>query len=184
MPNIGLKHVVGAVLDETGDSPAYSSGMIIGKAISANISIELAQATLYADDSVAESIKEFKSGKFTLNTAGLSYAVQAMLLGHTVAADTLTANSNDFAPYVGIGFYGSVMRGGVIKYRAVWFGKCMFGEFSDESKTKADSIEFVTPTIEGTVLRLASGVWKIETTVSTEAVALAWIDNKAGIEAE
>ena len=184
MARIGLRHFVGAVLDELGNTPEYNDGMVIGKAISASVSIEINESILYADDGVAESIKEFKSGKISLNTDDLTYAVQGMLLGHTATATTLTANSNDVAPYVGVGFYGQVVRNGATKYRAVWFGKCKFSEPNDESKTKADSIEFSTPTIEGTIMRLANGDWKQETTVETESAALTWLDNKAGIEEE
>jgi phi13 family phage major tail protein len=155
--------------------------MILGKAISASVSIEINESFLYADDGIAESVKEFKSGKLSLNTDDLLYEVQGMLLGHTVTQNTLTANANDLAPYVGVGFYGQVVRDGVTKYRAVWFGKCKFAEPNDESKTKADSIEFTTPKVEGTVMRLADGTWKEETIVTTEAAALAWVDGKAGI---
>jgi phi13 family phage major tail protein len=180
MAKVGLKHVVGAVLDETGTTPAYSGGMIIGKAISASVSVEVNESILYADDGIAESIKEFKSGKVSLNTDDLTYGVQGMLLGHTATTTTLTANSNDIAPYVGVGFYGQVIRNGVTKYRAVWFGKCKFAEPNDESKTKADSIEFSTPTIEGTIMRLTNGDWKTETTLETETAAQTWLDTKAG----
>jgi phi13 family phage major tail protein len=168
-------------LDATKTAPTYTDGIIIGKAISANVSVEVNEAILYADDAVAESVKAFKSGKISLNTDDLTYEVQGMLLGHSVSGDTLKANSNDVAPYVGVGFYGAVIRNGVTKYRAVWFYKAQFGEFSDESKTKGDNIEFTTPTIEGTLMALPSGDWKDETTVAAESDALAWLDAKAGI---
>jgi phi13 family phage major tail protein len=181
MPKTGLKHIVGAKLDESKSTPTYTDGVIIGKAISANVSIEVNSAVLYADDSVAESIKSFKNGKISLNLDDLQYEVQGMLLGHAVSADTLSANANDIAPYLGIGFYGAVIRSGVTKYRAVWFYKVQFGEFSDESKTKGDNIEFITPTIEGSLMALPNGDWKDETIVTTEDAALAWLDAKAGI---
>ncbi len=40
--------------------------MPLAKAISAELSVELAEATLYADDGAAEIVKEFKSGTLTL----------------------------------------------------------------------------------------------------------------------
>ncbi len=54
---------------------------------------------------------------------------------------------------------------------------------SDESKTKGESIEFTTPTIEGTLMTLPNGDWKDETIVAAEDAALAWLDAKAGIAA-
>ena len=38
----------------------------LAKAISAELSVELAEATLYADDGAAEIVKEFKSGTLAL----------------------------------------------------------------------------------------------------------------------
>jgi hypothetical protein len=104
-----------------------------------------------------------------------------LLLGHTVTATTLTANSNDVAPYVGVGFYGSVVRGGLTKYRAIWLYKVMFGEGADESKTKGESIEFTTPQIEGTIMQLTNGDWKTEQIFATEQLAVTWLNEKAGI---
>ena len=62
MAKIGLKHIVAARLNESGATPTYTDGLIVGKAITANVSTEINEATLYADDAVAESVKAFKSG--------------------------------------------------------------------------------------------------------------------------
>ncbi|GHU48363.1 hypothetical protein FACS1894120_6780 [Clostridia bacterium] len=73
MAKIGLKHVVAApVTAETATATTYGAGMIVGKAISASMSVEVNEATLYADNMVAETIKEFKSGKLTLETDDLT----------------------------------------------------------------------------------------------------------------
>ncbi|GHU75193.1 hypothetical protein FACS1894188_05500 [Clostridia bacterium] len=181
MAKTGLKRPVCVLLNETQSTPSYSGGMVVGKAISANISIEINETLLYADDGVAESVKAFKSGKISLNTDDIVYEVQGFLLGHTVTANSLTANANDVAPHVGVGFYGSVIRSGVTKFRAIWLYKVKFGECADESKTKGESIESTTPTIEGTIMQLSNGDWKTEQIFETEAAAVIWLNSKAGI---
>jgi phi13 family phage major tail protein len=181
MAKTGLKHVVGAPLKT--DGRTYNAGMVLGKAIAASISVEISEVLLYGDDSVCESIKEFKTGKISLNTDDLTYPVQGLLLGHTVTENTLVANANDVAPEVGVGFYGSVIRGGTTKYRAVWLNRCKFAEPSDESKTKGENIEFSTPTCEGTIMKRTDGQWKEEEIFTTETAAVTWLDGKAGISA-
>jgi phi13 family phage major tail protein len=181
MAKIGLKHFVAGLLDESGDTPEYTDGMIIGKAITANLSLEIAQAILYADDGIAETVKEFKQGTVSMDVDDLIYAAQGMLFGHTVTDTTLIANKNDVAPYVGVGFYGKVIRGGVENYRAVILKKCKFGVPNDETKTKGENIEFTTPTIEGTVIPLDDGDWKEEQLFTTEAAAETWLDTELGI---
>jgi phi13 family phage major tail protein len=186
MPKIGLKYPVAAKLNETSTPNTYSSGMIIGEAITAGISVELARALLYADDKASESVAEFSSGTLTLNTNDLEYSVQSMLLGHTVTTDEdgtehLTANTADAAANVGVGFYGRVIRKGVYKFRAIWLYKVKFGEPNDDNNTKGESIEFGTPEIEGTVTANSIGNWKEEILATTETKAIEWLNAKAGI---
>ena len=182
MAKIGLKHIVAALLDESGAAAEYTNGVVVGKAISAGLSVELLETLLYADDGVAESIKRFKSGTLTLGTDDILYPVLGLLLGHEATETSLKANANDVTPFVGVGFYGEVFRGGASKYRAVWLCKCQFKEPADESATKGDSIEFKTATIEGTAFALSNGDWKEEQLFDSEEDAAQWVDTKAGIQ--
>ena len=47
--------------DENGDE-TYGTPAKLAKAMTADLSVELAEATLYADDGASEIVKEFKSG--------------------------------------------------------------------------------------------------------------------------
>ena len=68
MAKIGLKHLVAAEIDtqEIGTAPTYKTGFKIGKMMSAELSIEVAENPLYADDGVAETDKSFTSGTITI----------------------------------------------------------------------------------------------------------------------
>jgi hypothetical protein len=67
------------------------------------------------------------------------------------------------------------------KYCAVWYPKTKYNEPSDESQTRGDSIEYLTPSIEGGIFALDNGDWRYKEIFDTEAAALAWLKNKAGI---
>jgi phi13 family phage major tail protein len=192
MAKIGLKYPVYASATEDETSISYSNGKVLAKAISANISIETNDVVLYADDAVAESDHSFSSGKISMNIDDLSNAAQVDLLGNregatvdvAIGTKEIIAGSSDTPGFVGFGFYGKKIVGGVIRWRAIWLKKVQFAEPADEAATKGQTTEFQTPTLEGTIMVDVSGDWKNEATFSTEAGAVAWLKGKAGITAK
>ncbi|MBQ3265063.1 MAG: cadherin-like beta sandwich domain-containing protein [Ruminococcus sp.] len=129
----------------------YGTPIQMAKAISADLSIELAEATLYADDGPAEVVKEFKSGKLSLGIDELYSGVAADLIGVTVDANGVVISaSEDGASTVAIGFRAKKSNG---KYRYFWLYKVKFGIPGNTLATKGDSITFNTPKLEGTIMR-------------------------------
>ena len=70
MATIGLDRLYYAKITEgsNGDE-TYEIPKPLAKAITAELSVELAEATLYADDGAAEIIKEFQNGTLSLHDA-------------------------------------------------------------------------------------------------------------------
>ena len=191
MANIGLVYPVAALLTEGSSGPSYNGGFVVGKAVSASMSIDFVEATLYADNTVAERVKEFKSGKLTFNSDDLTHEVQSKLLKRTLsstgsssATNMLTAKTDDTPPYVGFGFYGTVLRNNVRLARAIWLYKCQFSPPNVDFSTRGDNIDFKTPTIEGVVMALGDGRYMDDAIFQTETEARAWLNAQAEIEAE
>ncbi len=186
MAQIGLKYLVCAKVNETNTDVTYDKGMVMSNAIKADVSIEINEAKLYADDRIVENIKEFKSGKVSLNGDNLTYAVQSLILGHTLETlqngEKLIAKGDDDGAFVGVGFYATTIKGGVRKYRAIWLRKVKFGIPNESLETKGDAINFQTPTIEGTVLTDILGLWKEECLFETEQGAVTWLNTQASLE--
>ena len=123
----------------------------LAKAITAELSVELAEATLYADDGAAEIIKEFKNGTLSLGIDDIGAAIASDLTGATIDDNkVLISSSEDGGDPVAIGFRAKKANG---KYRYFWLYRVKFGIPATNLTTKGDSITFSTPTIEGTVLR-------------------------------
>lgn len=189
MPNIGLKYPVYSVLTETGTTPAYANGAVVAKAITANVSIESSNAALYSDDGISETDASFLKGTVSLNVDDLSDAVKVALLGYAEGAEVdaaisskeMSAGSATVPTIVGLGFYAKRVKNNVTSYRAIWIKKVQFKEPASEFKTKGESVEFQTPTIEGTIMMCCDSRWKEEGTFSTEAGAIAWLNGKSGI---
>jgi len=153
MATIGLDRLYYAPITEsptTGDE-TYGTPVVLAKAISAELSVELAEAILYADDGPSEVIKEFKGGKLALGVDNIGKAAAETLTGATAdSKGVLVSTSEDSGQLVAIGFRAKKGNG---KYRYFWLYKVKFSVPSDSLATKGDSITFQTPKIEGTVMR-------------------------------
>lgn len=152
MATIGLDKLFYAKIteDEKGEE-TYGSPVQLAKAISADLSVELAEATLYADDGASEVVKEFKSGTISLGVDDIGGEAASDLTGATIDENKVViSTSEDGGSPVAIGFRAKRANG---KYRYFWLYRVIFGIPSTNLATKGDSITFSTPTIEGTVLR-------------------------------
>jgi len=152
MATIGLDRLYYAKITENENGEEiYDTPVPLAKAITAELSVELAEATLYADDGAAEVVKEFQSGTLTLGVADIGVAAAEVLTGATLDDNNvLISASEDGGAPVAIGFRAKKANG---KYRYFWLYRVKFGIPATNLQTKGDSITFSTPTIEGTVMR-------------------------------
>ena len=182
MATFGLDRLYYATIteSETGDE-TYATPTPLAKAISAELSVELAEAILYADDGAAEIVKEFKNGTLALGIDDIGATVASDLTGATIDDNhVLISTSEDGGTPVAVGFRAKKANG---KYKYYWLYKVKFGIPATNLATKGDSITFSTPTIEGTIMRRnkldAKGKhpWKAEVTEGDADVAADTITN-------
>jgi len=180
MATIGLDKLYYAKIteDAIGDE-TYETPKQLAKAIKADLSVEIAEAILYADDGASEVVKEFKSGKLALGIDDIGTAAAEDLTGANLDDNkVLISSSEDGGDPVAIGFRAKKANG---KHRYFWLFRVKFGIPETNLQTKGDTITFQTPTIEGTVMRrnkldgLGKHPWKAEvseddTGVSTETI--------------
>ena len=169
MATIGLDKLYYAKIteDASGDE-TYGTPKVLAKAMSAELSVELNEATLYADDGAAEVVKEFKSGTLTLGIDNIGPDVASDLTGSTIDKNgAIISASEDGGDPVAIGFRAKMSNG---HYRYYWLYRVKFGIPATSLATKGDSISFSTPSIEGTILRrnkvdgFGKHPWKAELT--------------------
>ncbi|MBF4482276.1 MULTISPECIES: major tail protein [Dehalococcoides] len=152
MATIGLDKLYYAKIteDESGVE-TYGAPMLLAKAMKADLSVELAEATLYADDGPSEIVKEFKSGTLSLGIDDIGVTAAEDLTGATLDDNhVVISGSEDGGSPVAVGFRAKKSNG---NYRYFWLYRVVFGIPATNLSTKGDSITFSTPTIEGTVLR-------------------------------
>jgi phi13 family phage major tail protein len=186
MATIGLDKLYYAkITEDASGEETYATPVQLAKAITAELSVELAEAILYADDGASEIVKEFKSGTLSLGVDDIGSTAASDLTGAVIDTNNvLISSSEDGGLPVAIGFRAKKSNG---KYRYFWLYRVKFGIPATNLETKGDSITFSTPTIEGTIMRRnkpdAEGrhPWKAEVTEGDAGVAqeviTGWYDN-------
>lgn len=184
MATIGLDRLYYAPITEnTKGEETYADPKPLAKAISAELSVELAEAILYADDGASEIVKEFKSGTLSLGIDDLGSEVAADLVGARLDKNkVLISTSEDGGGNVAVAFRARKADG---SFKYFWLYRVKFAVPATSLATKGDSITFSTPTIEGTILRRnkpdanGSHPWKAEVSEAETESALilsTWYD--------
>ena len=152
MATIGLDRLYMADITEDANGvETYGVPEVMAKVINADLSVELAEAILYADDGADEIIKEFKSGKLTLGIKDIGAALASKLTGAVIDGNGVVISaSEDSGKTIAVAFRAKKSNGA---YRYVWLYRVTFGMPSSSYVTKGDNITFQTPTIEGIVSR-------------------------------
>jgi phi13 family phage major tail protein len=179
---IGLDRLYYAkITEDTNGDETYGAPQILAKAMTAELSVELIEAILYADDGASEIVKEFKSGALSLGVDDLASAVIQDLTGCKIDSNNVVVSrSEDGGSPVAIGFRAKKANG---KYRHFWLYRVIFSIPATSLATKGDSITFSSPTIEGTVFRRNKldgenkHPWKAEVTEGDDGVAASIITN-------
>ena len=160
MAGIGLKSFKYAVLNN--DGKTYGQIKTLAGAIECKVSLDLSEATLYCDDILKEQVSMFKNGTLTAGIDDDDDTVFAELLGQTkdVATGIVTSKITDNPIYVGFGHIVPKMINGSKKYKVEFFPKVKFKPFMTDAKTKGDSLEFTTPSVEATIFEDGDGIWE------------------------
>lgn len=152
MATIGLRDLVYSKITFDEENENWGEVKKFAKAIKADLSVDNAEAKLFADDSTAEAANEFAGGKISLEVDDIKPDVLADVTGATKDGDEVVSYGEDTGGYVALGFRAKKSDG---TYRCVWLMKVKFGAPSESYETKKENIEFKTPTIEGTIMQTA-----------------------------
>lgn len=165
---IGLTNLVYAIMVDDvppttvgGDDgyTTYDSAVRILGAITANFSPNASNDTLFADDGPYETASTLGAMSLELNVADLPPENRAELLGAKYENGILIHTSDDIPPYVAVGMSVKKSNGAD---RYIWYLKGKFTAPDDNNQTKADSINWNTPTITGNFLKRDSdNQWRV-----------------------
>lgn len=152
MAQVGVSDLYYAVLTkDDGTGVTYNTPVKIPGLISINIKPNSSTETLFGDNGPMETASTLGNIQVEINTADIDFATQAVLLGHTLnGSGILLRKSTDIPPWVAIGFKALKSNG---KYRYGWLVKGKFAIPDMDNTTRKDSIDFQTPTINGSFVK-------------------------------
>ena len=180
MATIGLDRLYYAnITEDENGIESYGTPKVLAKAMTAELSVELIEAILYADDGASEIVKEFQSGTLNLGIDDIGPLAAQDLTGCKIDSNNVVVSrSEDGGKPVAIGFRAKKSNG---RYRYFWLYRVIFSIPTTSLATKGESITFSSPTIEGTVFRRnkldgeSKHPWKAEVTEGDSGVATSTI---------
>ena len=193
MAYIGMRNpVVAPITGHTdGSAITYGNGMVIGPAVSANVTFDTGDNPDYGDDVIIDNDRGVNGYSITLETNDISTAARAACLGWIAKTGTGTTVTeyevtDDEPPKVGFGFIRVKMLRGVKKYEGFWFHKLQFVDGGENASTKQKQITWNHPTMTGYGIGSyidSSGKAKYFSWMEfdTEAAAKTWLNAKAHI---
>ena len=190
MAYIGMRNPVAAPITAytEGSAITYGSGMVLGPAVAANLTFDVADNPDYGDDVIVDNDNGINGYNATLETNNITKEGRAMVLGWEPVGTTVThydvTDAN--APLVGWGFIRVKMFKGDRKYQAFWFHKAQFTPAAINGATKQQQITWNHPqmNVKGLGAYIDdSGKAKYFQFMefATEAAAKAWLNGKANI---
>ena len=192
MAYIGMRSPVAAPITAytEGSAITYGTGMVLGPAVAANVTFDVADNPDYGDDVIIDNDNGINGYSATLETNNITKEGRAMVLGWEPIGTTVTHYdvTDAAAPYVGWGFIRVKMFRGVRSYEAFWFHRSQFSPNGINASTKERQITWnhLQMNVQGMGVRLDnSGKAKYFQWMEfeTEAAAQAWLYGKANISA-
>ena len=186
MANIGLRNAKYNQIDyETNKYKALvdSKVPVLGKIIDAKLTENRSDASLFADDGLAEYDNAFTGGSIALTLADVDDETYSVVKGCIITEGELTENEEDSSPEIGYGHIITKMVNGVKKYKVEFLPRIKVTKITADAKTKGESIEFNTVSLEGKVMALNKAInglqvgdWHKVKTFDTLAEAVTYLD--------
>ena len=158
-----------------------SAGVVLGKLVSANLTVNLASGELYADDGLDEQLSEFSSGSIALELNDLTDANAVELYGCTASNGVVTYNIGDTAPRGGFAHYRVLMRSGVKYFEGRYFPRVRAALGNENDQTRGNSITFQTVNTTLTVFADDNGDWKKTQVFDDEQDAIDWVEEMCAV---
>lgn len=186
MANIGLKNAKWNEIDYTTNkykTLTNSTVPVLGRLIDAKLTENRSDVSLFADDVLAEYDSSFTGGSVAITIDDVDDTTYSKIKGCTISESEVTENENDSSPEIGYGHIVTKVVNGVKKYKVEFLPRIRVTKVTADAKTKGESIEFNTVSIEAKVMSLnkainglAVGDWHKIKTFDTLADAVTYLN--------
>lgn len=177
-----------ALLDESGSTPAYTSGQRLARGVEVDIDVNTSDDNPFYADNMEEENEpgKFTDGTLNLTVDGLLIAAERLIMGlPSAGTDGWTAyDDNQSIPYVAVGFIVRFRSDGEDIYTPFVLPKVAFDQIKVSAATQEENIDWQTSELTGKIkkIRLGDHPWKyVGADFESEALAEAALKTKLGI---
>ncbi len=175
-----------------GSAITYGSPVVIGPAVSANVTFDIADNPDYGDDVIIDNDNGINGYTIAVETNDISLEARAACLGWKPIQNTATPPAvthyeidDSTPPEGGLSYVRVKMFKGVRKYEAFFFHALQFKDGGENASTKQKQITWNHPTMNGTGIGVyidSSGNAKFFNFMefASESAAESWINSQAG----
>lgn len=192
MANVGLRYAVFAPItsEVRGQQVVYGSGVVVGRAIRADITWERNDNPLSADDVEVDNDNSLVGGSVTFTLDSIYADAQKVMLGDYIDSaegqQEEWEDNADASPYGGFGTVRVKRENNNYTYEAMWLHKTQFGQTSETMETKGRTINWQTPTINGRIMPVYNNAEnkprvRRRATFATAGEAIAWLNKLANV---
>lgn len=159
-------------------------GMVVGRAISATTTLNIAVAYQYADDGSAEVVRDFVNGTIELGLDDLPIAIKSVILGQKMDDDkVLWGDRDDNPPYLRLAYIRPRILRRKRLFTTVCYMRTIFSPPNTNDQTKGETIELRGATISGSLMLNADGKWIAESEHDELAAAITWVNKMTNVPA-
>jgi len=175
-----------------GSAITYGSPVVIGPAVSANVTFDTADNPDYGDDIIIDNDKGVNGYTIALETNDVSKEARAACLGWKPIQNTATPPAvthyeitDAEPPEGGLSYIRVKMFKGTKKYEAFFFHALQFSDGGENASTKQKQITWNHPTMNGTGIGVfidSTGEAKFFNWMEfdSESAAESWINSQGG----
>lgn len=192
MANVGLRYAVFAPItsEVRGQKVVYGTGVVVGRAIRADLSWERNDNPLSADDVEVDNDNSLVGGSIVFTLDSIQEDAQKIMLGDYIdgreGEPKEWEDNADASPYGGFGTVRVKRENNEYTYEALWLHKTQFGQTSETMETKGRTINWQTPTINGRIMPVYNNVEnkprvRRRATFKTAGEAIEWLNKLANV---
>lgn len=162
MAGIGLKCFGFArLVSETDGARTYGTGMLVGKAIQANLQWQTDDSKLFADDAVAETYNGITGLEIDATADDLTPEMEMLMLGTEKDDETEEYwDGGDPGPVGAYGYIRVLQRGNFSLFRVEIIPKITFRRNNEDMQTKGQNVTWGTASVHGSAAAVFSSAGK------------------------
>ena len=173
--------------ETAGSLPTYGTPTDFSEFVKVTENLNKAETQYYSNDAMSENGSSVKYCELTYDNKGVPNSVSADIFGVTLDAESgeMTYGGDDTPPFIGFGFYRTLIDKGEVFYEGVFYPKVKASLGNSTYETKGDGITLSgdSVTMLAYICSDSAKTWKKTEMFATSSEAEAWVKKKLGVTA-